>query len=138
MKPRHSSVTYVSYNPSMLHASQMVHPLCAKLHAGYPIAVQFVAAQMFTFCTMPCHYLSCRCPGNHSGSGRPHHSDISIHAGYMILACQRQAVLANMLQVIVCVSESALKRCKAQFMSVQTAVKRLTAGTFCYFAEQLC
>lgn len=128
-KPYAQFCLYVSHKPSMLHASQLVHPFCEKLQADCPIAVQSVAAQTFTFCTMSCHYLlNCRCLDNHNGSCRPHHSDISIHTGYMILACQPQVMLANMLQVIMRISESAPRRCVAQLMSAQTAMKRPNAG----------
>jgi len=58
------------------------------------------------------HYLNCRCLGNHTGSDRHHHSDISIHTGYMILACQPSVVLASILQVVVHVSESAPEEMK--------------------------
>ncbi len=137
LKPRHSSVIYISHYPSILHASQLVHPLCASGRVPYSCPV-CRCPDVHVGCAMLCHYLSCRCLGNHNGSGRPHHSDISIHTCYTILACQPQVMHANTLQVIVRVSESAPKRCKAQSMSAQTAVKRPTADTCYCFAAQLC
>ncbi len=48
---------YAVHHPGMLHTTQLVHCLCAKLHTGRSVAFQFGAAQIFMF-FVQCHVIT--------------------------------------------------------------------------------
>ncbi len=136
---RHSSIMYAAHYP--WHVARRTFGTLSVCKPSHRLLYSFPVwrcPDVHVVCTMSCHYLSCRCLGNHTGSRRPHHSDISIHTGYMILACQLSVVLASILRVVVRVSKCPEEIRNARFVSAQTAVKRPTAGTYYYSAAQLC